>query len=314
MKQAILVLATVFTALLILRQQNQNLLWEAMIEQERMEAAMAMSAAAEEAEAEAERQVLTAAQRERLDTYLSEQEGNWSVYLKDLTTGESYCYNGEALYYPASLLKAPYAYWIALKADAGELKFSQKIPNTKYGALAGGDMEKYNTSKTIPVMAVLHSMIAHSNNDAVTLLASHWEGTKENGFVDFLTELGYTYADTVRVDGITGIQGMITVEDIGATMEALYAYFESDSPNAYDLKRCFTASPHQLLYVPEGVLAAKKYGSWQYAYHDAAIVYEEYPYILCVMSDRGLEEVDFPEEPTKTMQALGRMVNEMLNG
>lgn len=311
MKKMILAAATLLMAILILRQQENNILWEIHRAEEAYQSAALLH---EEltVEAEKERRVLTRRQREQLDNFLQEQEGGWSVYLLDITSGENYLYNEEAYYYPASLLKAPYAYWLALKADEGELNFARRIPNCKYGALAGGDMEKYNTAQTIPVIAVIRSMIAYSNNDAVTILANQWAGTAQNGFTDFLKGLGYTYAETVRIDGWEGIQGMMTVKDIGATMKALYDYFETESSNAYNLKRCFLTSGHEVLYTPEKVPTAKKYGSWQYAYHDAAIVYGKYPYVLCVMSDRGLETVDFPEEPTQTMQELGKLVWTML--
>lgn len=315
MKQKILAAATLLMVLLIVRQQDRNLSWEVQrVNAEYEEAAAAYSTMVEELAAQPEevRTVLTEAQRKELDELMETQDGCWSVYLLDLTSGEQYLYNESAAYYPASLLKAPFAYWLAQKADAGELNFAQKIPNCKAGALAGSDLEKYNKAKTVPVMAALHSMIANSNNDAVTLLANQWAGTAENGFNDFLTQLGFTYADTVRIHGFEGIQGMATVEDIGAAMKALYDYFEAGGPNAYDLKRCFIDAHHRMLYVPDGVLTAKKYGSWQYAYHDATIVYGEYPYILCMMSDRGLVEVDFPEEPTETMQKFGKLVWDML--
>lgn len=317
MKHMIMMTATLLMALLIFRQQEHNLTWEVQLAEEAYGEATAVHAALESTqEAMAAeplpRRVLTKEQREALDAFMGEQQGNWSVYLLDITSGEQYLYNEGAMYYPASLLKAPYAYWLALKADEGELRLAQKIPNCKRGALAGSDLEKYNSTKTITVMAALRAMISHSSNDAVTLLANQWAGTAENGFNDFLKELGYTNADTVRIDGREGIQGIVTVEDVGTTMKALYDYFDSDAPNAYDLKRCFIEADHRMLYVPEQTLTAKKYGSWQFAYHDAAIVYGKFPYILCVMSDQGLEAVDFPEEPTETMQQLGKLVWKIL--
>ena len=73
------------------------------------------------------------------------------------------------------------------------------------------------------------------------------------------------------------------------------------------------AADHEILYVPKGVAAAKKYGSWDYAYHDTAIVYAAHPYILVCMTDQGDAAVDFPPAATAAMQELGKRVYEGLN-
>ena len=62
-----------------------------------------------------------------------------------------------------------------------------------------------------------------------------------------------------------------------------------------------------------GSAAAKKYGSWDYAYHDTAIVYAAHPYILVCMTDQGDAAVDFPPAATAAMQELGKRVYEGLN-
>ena len=49
---------------------------------------------------------------ELLDEFCAAQPGSFSLYLQNPATGESYTYNTDALYYPASLLKLPYAFWL----------------------------------------------------------------------------------------------------------------------------------------------------------------------------------------------------------
>lgn len=56
---------------------------------------------------------------ELLDEFCAAQPGSFSLYLQNPATGESYTYNTDALYYPASLLKLPYAFWLCGQADAG---------------------------------------------------------------------------------------------------------------------------------------------------------------------------------------------------
>lgn len=258
-------------------------------------------------------EVLTPERRAELDEFCAAQNGSFSVYLKDLTTGETYLYGGEASYYLASLLKAPYALWLCQLDDEGSIDLSIDLPNFYYGALSGETMSAYNWSETVPARTALYAMIAESDNDAADLLSTLWPGNFDTGFTAFLQQLGYTLPETCAMVS-TGIEGYATVEDVGRTMEALYRYFEGDGENAAFLQSCFFAADHEALYLPEWVPAAKKYGSWDGAFHDAAIVYAPYPYILCCMTDQGNTEIDFPTAPVAAMQTLGKMVLSFLDG
>ena len=147
-------------------------------------------------------------------------------------------------------------------------------------------------------------MIAHSDNNAVTLLTTHWPANESSGFQQFLADYGFAYAATCDLTPQTGIIGMASTGEFANIVSAVYDYLDSGSAAAAYLKTCMLAADHDILYVPDGVPAAKKYGSWDYAYHDVAIV---------CMTDQGDENVDFPEEPTQAMQTLGQLVYEYWN-
>lgn len=257
--------------------------------------------------------VLTDQQRAALDEFCASQTGSFSVYLQDLTTGDTYIYGAEASYYMASLLKAPYALWLCQLDDEGSIDLSIDLPNFYYGALTGETMSAYNWSETVPARTALYAMIAESDNDAADLLSILWPGNYDTGFTAFLQQLNYTLPETCAMVS-TGIEGYATVEDIGRTMEALYYYFAGDGENAEFLQSCFLAANHNILYLPDDVPVAKKYGSWDGAFHDAAIVYAPYPYILCCMTDQGNTEIDFPSAPVAAMQTLGQMALAFLDG
>ena len=107
--------------------------------------------------------------------------------------------------------------------------------------------------------------------------------------------------------------GMASTGEFANIVSAVYDYLDSGSAAAAYLKTCMLAADHDILYVPDGVPAAKKYGSWDYAYHDVAIVYAKHPYWIVCMTDQGDENIDFPEEPTQAMQTLGQLVYEYWN-
>lgn len=244
-----------------------------------------------------------------LDDFCAEQPVSFSLYLQNLATGERYTYNEDALYYPASLLKAPYALWLCQRADAGEIDLSVELRNTRKGKLADTALSAYNNADTIPVMAAIHAMVVYSDNKALTILTGKWSAGEGSGFSEYLqTELGFSAADTCSITPKSGILGMASAADFGAVMQALYDYFETKTAVSAFLQSCFLAAGHDMIYVPDTVLAAKKYGSWDYAYHDAVIVYARVPYLIVCMTDQGSADVDFPPETTAAMQTLGEMV------
>lgn len=249
-----------------------------------------------------------------LDEFCSQQTGGFSVYIQDLASDQIYTYDADIQYYPASTLKAVYALWLCQRAEAGELDLQQDLPNVfGGGGLADSALSDYDGAASVPVWEAVHAMIAYSDNDAVTMLASAWPAGEAHGFCDFLASLGFSvpYSCTITVDD--GIQGIMTVQDAGLMMRALYDYFETGTDTALQLQACFLDAAHTALYVPEGTPAAKKYGSWVYAFHDLTIVYADHPYILCCMTDWGDQNIDFPATAVETMQALGRMVYAQLN-
>lgn len=67
---------------------------------------------------------------ELLDEFCAAQPGSFSLYLQNPATGESYTYNTDALYYPASLLKLPYAFWLCGQADAEHWTWKMNCPTS----------------------------------------------------------------------------------------------------------------------------------------------------------------------------------------
>lgn len=248
-----------------------------------------------------------------LDAFCAAQRGSFSVYILDLSTGEEYSYGASAQYYPASLLKAPYALWLCNLAEEGVLDLDGELYNLYAGQLADTTLAAYDGEETIPIWSALHAMIADSDNLAMRMLAAVWPGIQDTGFQSFLGELGFEWSGSCSISMEEGIAGVMNVTDAGRAMAALYDYFETGTDTALRLRQCFLDAGHTALFIPDGVEAAKKYGSWDDAFHDLAIVYAARPYILCCMTDQGDTDVDFPTEPVEAMQQLGRLVYEQLN-
>lgn len=249
-----------------------------------------------------------------LDAFCQQQGDGFSLAVYDLTAGESYTYNAGQYYYAASTLKAPYALWLAQRADTGEIDLDENLPNLFRGRLTGW-LAEYSDSDTVPAREALAAMIGNSDNYGLSLLAARWPAGEGSGFAAFAAQqLGMQDTTGCSLTWEGGVQGYTTAADNLAFLQALYGYFESGASNAQWLWQVFCAADHDLLYVPEGVQAAKKYGSWELALHDEMIVYAERPYLIACFTAWGEESVDFPPEAAGVMQQLGKLVYEMIQG
>lgn len=242
--------------------------------------------------------VLAAARQaeETLTAYLDGLGGGVSVYCVRLTDGCCYEYNADAEYYAASLLKAPYALWLCQRADAGELDLTAPL-----GSWLGTPVRSGREA--------IAAMISVSDNDAAGQLYHTWPAAPQGPFADFLAGLGIDRPDSALTDA-TAIQGVVSARDMGKLLQAMAAYFETDSENAAALQAAMLDADHSLLQSDWPM--AKKYGSWAYALHDMAIVYADAPYCIAVLSAWGDEAVAFPQPGADRIAEIGRLAETLM--
>lgn len=233
---------------------------------------------------------ITTEEAAEMEALLDSMPGSISVWIQDIGSGLTYTYKPDNGFYCASTLKAPYALWLCQRDEEGLIDLDAAV-----GSGSGWDL--------------IYPLIAHSSNGAAHDLGAMWPGSLDTGFSDFLTELGFASPEGCEVVE-EGIHGWVTGADGGRAMRALYDYFETGTENALELQEAFLAADHDLLYCPAP--AAKKYGSWDQALHDMAIVYAERPYIISMFTDWGDQEVSFPEEGRERMQQVGQLAAEII--
>lgn len=227
-----------------------------------------------------------------LTAYLDSLEGSVSVCCVRLSDGDTYEYHADAEYYAASLLKAPYALWLAKRADTGEIDLSCELPGREDTALPQTAFE------------AIYAMISQSDNDATAALYRLWPADEGNGFGVFLQSIGVDRPDSALTEE-TGIHGVLSARDAVSILLALEDYFESGAPHAAALKQAFLDAGHPMLESEYDM--AKKYGSWENTLHDMAIVYADDPYCIAVLSNWGDSEVDFPEPGTGRITEIGSL-------
>ena len=98
---------------------------------------------------------------ELLDEFCAAQPGSFSSLPANPATGESYTYNTDALYYPASLLKLPYAFWLCGQADAGTLDLEDELPTSSAAVCLIRRCKPITMLRPSRPKAAMRAMIAH---------------------------------------------------------------------------------------------------------------------------------------------------------
>lgn len=205
----------------------------------------------------------------KLKKAMNSYSGTWSIYVKNLNTGESITINNKKMY-AASLIKL-YAMGAAY----------QKIKN--------GSVKESRVSGTIS------NMITVSSNDAFNSIIStvgksyvnSW--CKSNGFTQTNEGHGLMPAGNYGSHLSNGSgSNMTSVRDCGAFLEKVYnGTLVSKSASNKMLKYLKKQTRRSKIPagVPSGVTVANKTGETDDYTHDAAIVYSKgATYIICVMA------------------------------
>lgn len=224
----------------------------------------------------------------QLESMLSSYEGTWSVYVKDLNTGEEILINDQPLY-SASLIKLfvlAQTYRNMSTVLQNEAKLLNSTPD--------------NPSVKTKVEDLMWNMITVSDNESTNELVrlqtekhDFLEGAKAVN--EYLEKKGYqntTLQNTLHpssspVQGLGG-RNLTSAKECGMLLEHIYKG-ECVSKEASEEMLDMLLNQQNTWKIPEGldsnIKVANKTGETDDCQHDVAIVYgEKTTYILCVMS------------------------------
>lgn len=234
-----------------------------------------------------------------LEEEISGYDGDWSVYLKNLNTGEEFVLNDRPMK-SASVMKL-------------------FILGTVYRAFEADDLER-----TEEIMSLVENMITVSDNESSNQLlyllgnSSYERGIekvnqfiREYGFSDMTTEFnGFENSATV-MDGSHFNQ--VAAKDCGKLLEDIYRrnWVNRAASNEIETMLLNQHTRYKIPSgLPEGVLCGNKTGEMSTTENDAAIIYSENcDYILVVLSS----DWNSKDEAISRISALSRMVYEYLN-
>lgn len=248
----------------------------------------------------------------------------------DIDSGEKITYNSAEIRYSASLIKAPYIYAVLREIEEFEQKKHDfdRDGNPLYDEngepLFEGNHPNYDEEGKIIYLEgeEKYDLSEKWIYDSATMFT---EGSgeimkKEDGFGLTWYELfdyallysdniafaqlrdRFGYSSLYKMTDEVGIRGVktdfmsLSADDCVLFLRELYDYFETGSEYALHMKDCMVKSKHLEMICanyPSG-MAAHKYGWDIDAFHDMAIVFDEHPYIIVIMTDYD----DGGEEPT----------------
>ena len=209
---------------------------------------------------------------------LEEYDGDWSVYLKDLTTGATMEINEHSME-SASLIKLYIAGTIFEKLENGSLKEDETMTNALYDMIVYSD----NESSNVLVRYLYDSENGEDFQDGLAVVN------------DFIRRHDFT--NTEQVNGISdpslwvtdGRMNMTSAADCGRFLEMIYNHELVSHFASFRFE--ILLNKQQVNYkipggLPEGTHISHKTGEVEDTESDAAIIYTPYgDYIFCILSN-----------------------------
>lgn len=247
-----------------------------------------------------------------------------ALYYEDISTGYQLAYHEEETFFSASLIKAPYVLWllemVSREEDAARARAEALYADETDGSGSSGEEEKaerpemvfaderYDLSRTF-----VYTKDKYREGSGIIQTAE--EGTEYTyrelaelaicksdniAFGELREVFGYSdfYSFNTRL-GVNSVRRRfndITAADMAIYLREMYNFIETDQNYGAVFKDWLCKSAHTVMipYAVYPTTTAHKYGWDEDAYHDAAIVYNEHPYLLVILTDLddGGTEVD----------------------
>ena len=234
-----------------------------------------------------------------LDEIFEFFDGTLAVYFKNLTTGFTYTYNPDGVFFGASLSKIKHAMYVYTLAERGLVNMYTVHTFTAADFWGGTGILRFEPAGTrLTTRELLGHSIIYSCNVAFRMLV-RYTANKSFSFHDF----------TIEINANADLIGNVIAQDTSARdmslwMYAIFNYLESDSRYGhyfmYDLLNTAPTSHHyftrwqgsfgtggeiDVRLLHSDYPMARKYGWSPFAFHEAAIVYGPSPFLLVVLSD-----------------------------
>lgn len=208
-----------------------------------------------------------------------------SFAYEDLYTGLHISYNEDRNFFTASTIKAPVEIYLYEEAEKGNIDLeSYKTYLSNYYLEGSGSIQFQPVGTQYKLRDLVRMALVESDNIAYQMTAyslnyddikSFW---KEKGAYNFWS---------------SGVWGNINAHDGVIYMKELYNYSLSDTDLSNELLNHFYNSVFRVIEADGEQTKIVHKSGWHFELiHDMALVFDEYPYVLAIMTNRANADYD----------------------
>ena len=207
------------------------------------------------------------------------QNEQFSIYVKQLSTGKEAGINEDQKMYAASVMKLPYLYYVQEKINQGDYQLDTKLKYVSevndfpgsYKPEGSGSLPKTTDNKEYTIKELISKTAKESDNVAHNILGYYVTNKSDETFKK----------ETARISGeewdVT--DKLASAKMSGQVMEAIY------NQNAFVLESLSqTSFDNQRIAKDISAKVAHKIGDADEYKHDTAIVYSESPFIISIFT------------------------------
>lgn len=226
----------------------------------------------------------------------------FSFLYKDIETGFTVSYNEKSETFVASTIKAPVVIYLYELASKGEIDLNEKLVYTSNFYNKGSGVLKNNEiGSEYTVEKLMDYAILYSDNIAYAMLMNRYGRVN---MYNFWNDLG-----TNSMFKYNNIWGVISANDAGIYMNELYKFYLENDEYGSKLMNLFKNAGWKMISNKDGIFNTANKGGWSdKSFHDCAIVFEENPYILIILSNKG--EGDYNTLFKETNKLVGELHDE----
>lgn len=207
-----------------------------------------------------------------------------SAAYRDTETGFGILLNPDKHYYSASVIKAPYMLYIYRLALAGKADLEQKVEySEKYRREGTGVLKNMDFGTEFTVEELIGYALEESDNSAFAMLK---ELFPEEGYEEFALSLGVH-----EEDGMVA-HGQICCTSALIFSNEIYGFIEEKNPYSENLLKHMTNSRNAMIYGGKDAEVVRKYGWYEGFFHDMAVIYGKKTYLLTIMTNLDMLEID----------------------
>lgn len=242
--------------------------------------------------------------KKTLQSYISTRPGQISVYVHDLTTGQTLSIGGDNVYVAVSTIKLPLVLYLYEQAAAGKLDLNTKLTYTSQYYMQGtGILQGQPFGGQYTIRELSRLAIEYSDNVAWQMLLDY---AGQDNLTEFEKSLGAKA--TGEIDGLS----VTTPKDMDIYLSELLAFRDNNynlgNEVLYYMEHSIFSEgiPQEL---PSGVIVAHKMGALDDKFHDVGIVFGNRPYIITIFTQNGWEDASL-----QTLADISRIVYDYQSG